>query len=270
MYPGLSHGAYECLHAHGTPEQKNGLSAEAGLGRMDRHHVPDRAALRHRPRHAAHEGRAASATAPTRSPAPRSSSPPANTIWPTTSCTWCSRACRMRREGTKGISLFMVPKFMPERGRRTPASATAMTCGSIEDKMGIHGNATCVMNLDGATRLADRRAEQGPERDVRDDERGAPRRRHAGLGLTEVAYQNSLAYAKDRLQMRCADRPEGAGQAGRPDHRASGRAPHAADAEGLRRRRPRVQRTGSRCRSTANCRTPTKRCARKPPTWSRC
>ncbi len=57
MYPGLSHGAYECLHAHGTDEQKRRLSVEARFGRVERHHVPDRAALRDRPRHAAHAGR---------------------------------------------------------------------------------------------------------------------------------------------------------------------------------------------------------------------
>ncbi|MDC6684667.1 acyl-CoA dehydrogenase family protein, partial [Leclercia adecarboxylata] len=52
--------------------------------------------------------------------------------------------------GTKGISLFIVPKFLPnaegEKGERN-----GVTCGSLEHKMGIHGNATCVMNFDGAT-----------------------------------------------------------------------------------------------------------------------
>jgi hypothetical protein len=50
MYPGLSHGAYECLHAHGS---------EVDQRRVDRHHVPDRAPLRYRPGPVAHQGRTA-------------------------------------------------------------------------------------------------------------------------------------------------------------------------------------------------------------------
>ena len=56
----------------------------------------------------------------------------------------------------------------------------AVSCGSIEDKMGIHGNSTCVMNYDGATGWLVGEAEQRPEGDVHDDERGAARRRRAG------------------------------------------------------------------------------------------
>jgi acyl-CoA dehydrogenase len=53
-------------------------------------------------------------------------------------------------DGTKGISLFIVPKFLLDEDGN-PASATASSCGSIEEKMGIHGNSTCVMNYDDAT-----------------------------------------------------------------------------------------------------------------------
>src|SRR5246500_3435194 len=52
--------------------------------------------------------------------------------------------------GTKGISLFVVPKFLPAAEGGVGAR-NAVSCGSIEEKMGIHGNATCVMNYDGAT-----------------------------------------------------------------------------------------------------------------------
>jgi len=58
MYAGLSHGAYECIHTR-HDGAKAAVSAQAGVRRMDWHHVPDRAALRHRPGHAALEGRAA-------------------------------------------------------------------------------------------------------------------------------------------------------------------------------------------------------------------
>src|SRR4029077_8576735 len=52
--------------------------------------------------------------------------------------------------GTRGLSLFIVPKFLPAADGRV-AARNAVACGSIEEKMGIHGNATCVMNYDGAT-----------------------------------------------------------------------------------------------------------------------
>ena len=54
-------------------------------------------------------------------------------------------------EGIKGISLFIVPKFLRRRRRQSVGERNGVSCGSIEDKMGIHGNSTCVMNYDGAT-----------------------------------------------------------------------------------------------------------------------
>ncbi len=67
------------------------------------------------------------------------------------------------------------------------------------------------------------------------------------LGLTEVAYQNALAYAKDRIQMRSLSGPKAPGQAGRPDHRAPRRAQDAADRARLCRRRPRAGDLHARC-----------------------
>src|SRR5207249_9529717 len=52
--------------------------------------------------------------------------------------------------GVKGISLFVAPKFLPNADG-TPGRRNGVSCGSIEEKMGIHGNSTCVMNYDGAT-----------------------------------------------------------------------------------------------------------------------
>ena len=69
------------------------------------------------------------------------------------------------------------------QGRRLARrSATASSCGSIEEKMGIHGNATCVMNYDGATGWLIGEENRGLPRHVHDDERGPPRRRRAGPG----------------------------------------------------------------------------------------
>ena len=99
--------------------------------------------------------------------------------------------------GVKGISLFVAPKFLPESGERN-----TLSCGSIEHKMGIHGNSTCVMNYDGAKAWL-----------VGEENRGlnamfvmmnGARLGVAvqGLAQSEAAYQNAAAYAKDRLQGR--------------------------------------------------------------------
>ena len=103
--------------------------------------------------------------------------------------------------GIKGISLFLVPKFLPnDAGEAGPRNGVA--CGSIEHKMGIKASATCVMNFDDAkgwlvgephrgmramfTMMNDARLEVGIQ----------------GLGIAETAYQSAVAYAKDRRQGR--------------------------------------------------------------------
>ena len=103
--------------------------------------------------------------------------------------------------GTKGISLFLVPKFLPDSDGKS-AERNGVMCGSIEHKMGIHGNSTAVINYDGAKGWL-----------VGEEHRGLPAMfvmmngaRLAvaiqGLGLSEVAYQNAAAYAKERRQGR--------------------------------------------------------------------
>ncbi|MDP2085403.1 MAG: acyl-CoA dehydrogenase C-terminal domain-containing protein [Gemmobacter sp.] len=114
-------------------------------------------------------------------------------------------------EGTRGVSLFIVPKFLvnPDGslGARNPVSV-----GKIEEKMGIHGNATCVLNYDGAKGFL-----------IGDLHKGMKamfvmmNEARIGVGLqgyaqAEAAYQNALAYAKDRLQGRAvtgAENPAG-------------------------------------------------------------
>ena len=130
-----------------------------------------------------------------------------------------------------------MPKFIPDAAGE-PGERNGIKCGSIEHKMGIHGNSTCVMNLDGATGWMVGEPNKGLNAMFVMMNAARLGVGMQGLGLTEVAYQNSLTYAKERLQMRSLT-GEGTGQAGRPDHRAPGRAPHAAHAEGLRRRRAR-------------------------------
>jgi acyl-CoA dehydrogenase len=103
--------------------------------------------------------------------------------------------------GTKGISLFLVPKFLPD-GDGGVGERNHVVCGSIEHKMGIHANTTAVLNYDGAKGWL-----------VGEEHRGLPAMfvmmngarlgvAVQGLAISEVAYQNAAAYAKDRRQGR--------------------------------------------------------------------
>ncbi|OJU48735.1 MAG: acyl-CoA dehydrogenase, partial [Mesorhizobium sp. 61-13] len=110
-------------------------------------------------------------------------------------------------EGVKGISLFIVPKFkLDDAGN--PGQRNKVSCGSIEEKMGIHGNATCVMNYDEA------------EGTLLGEENGGLKAMFVmmnearlgvglqGLSLSEVAYQNAVNYARERLQGRSLTGPK--------------------------------------------------------------
>jgi alkylation response protein AidB-like acyl-CoA dehydrogenase len=104
-------------------------------------------------------------------------------------------------DSVKGISLFLVPKFLVNDDGSL-GDRNALSCGSIEEKMGIHGNSTCVMNYDGATGWL-----------VGEPEKGLAamfimmNAARLGVGLQglaqgEIAYQNAVAYARDRRQGR--------------------------------------------------------------------
>jgi alkylation response protein AidB-like acyl-CoA dehydrogenase len=206
MYPGLSHGAYECLATHGTDEQKKRflpkLTSGHWTGTMcltEAHCGTDLGLLRTK----------AEAQAD-------------GTYKITGSKIFISAGEHDMAEnivhlvlarlpdaplGSKGISLFLVPKFLVKAdgslGERNP-----IFCGALEHKMGIHGNATAQLNLDGAIGTL-----------VGEPNKGLPAMfvmmnaarlgvGMQGLGLTEVAYQNAAAYAKDRIQMRSLSGPK--------------------------------------------------------------
>ncbi|RMD91783.1 MAG: acyl-CoA dehydrogenase, partial [Alphaproteobacteria bacterium] len=108
--------------------------------------------------------------------------------------------------GTKGISLFIVPKFLVNADGSL-GERNAVTCGGLEEKMGIHGNATCVMNYDGATGYLVGELHQGLRYmfTMMNEAR-------LGVGLQGyaqgvVAYQNALAFARERLQGRAVTGP---------------------------------------------------------------
>jgi len=104
-------------------------------------------------------------------------------------------------EGIKGVSLFIVPKFLVNDDGSL-GERNGVSVGKIEEKMGIHGNSTCVMNYDGATGYL-----LGTEHKGMRAMFTMMNEARLGVGLqgyaqAEVAYQNALDYAKDRLQGR--------------------------------------------------------------------
>ena len=103
--------------------------------------------------------------------------------------------------GIKGVSLFVVPKFLVNADGSV-GERNGIYCGGIEHKMGIKANATCQMVLDGAVGSmvgAPNKGMNGMFVMMNAARLGVG---NQSLGLTEVAYQNALAYAKDRIQMR--------------------------------------------------------------------
>jgi hypothetical protein len=103
--------------------------------------------------------------------------------------------------GTKGITLFVVPKFMVNADGSIGAR-NKVACGSIEHKMGIHGNSTCVMNYDGATGWIVGHENKGLNAMFVMMNEARLAVGIQGLGQSEAAYQNAVAYAKDRRQGR--------------------------------------------------------------------
>ena len=206
MYPGLSHGAYECLHVHGTPEQKAQylpkLSSGVWTGTMcltEPHCGTDLGMLRS-----------------------KAEPQPDGSYKITGQKIFISAGEHDMVEnivhlvlarlpdapvGSKGISLFVVPKFNVTADG-TLGARNAITCGAIEEKMGIHGNSTCQINLDGANGSLVGAPNKGLSAMFVMMNAARLGVGNQSLGLTEVAYQNAVAYAKDRLQMRSLSGPK--------------------------------------------------------------
>ena len=200
MYPGLSHGAYECLHEHGTDEQKAlylpKLVSGEWTGTMcltEAHCGTDLGLLRTK------------------------AEPQVDGSYKLTGSKIFISAGEHNMssnilhlvlarlpdapEGTHGISLFIVPKFLP-KADGTAGERNPIFCGALEEKMGIHGNSTCQMNIDGATGWLIGQPNKGLNAMFVMMNAARLGVGMQSLGLTEVAYQNALVYAKDRLQMR--------------------------------------------------------------------
>ncbi len=206
MYPGLSHGAHAALEAHGTDEQKKlylpKLTSGEWTGTMcltEPHCGTDLGLLRTK------------------------AEPQADGSYKITGAKiFISAGEHDMAEnivhlvlarlpdapaGSKGISLFAVPKFNVNADGSL-GSRNGIYCGGLEHKMGIHGNATCQMVLEEANGTL-----------VGKPHRGLPAMfvmmngarlgvGNQSLGLTQVAYENAVVYAKDRVQMRALSGPK--------------------------------------------------------------
>ena len=200
MYPGLTHGAYAALLAHGTQAQQQSylhkMTSGEWTGTMcltEPHCGTDLGLLRS-----------------------KAEPQPDGSYHITGSKIFISAGEHDMAEniihlvlarlpdappGIKGVSLFVVPKFLVHAdgslGVRNP-----IYCTRLEEKMGIHGNATCQLVLDGASATLVGQANKGMQGMFVMMNAARLGVGNQSLGLTEVAYQNALAYAKDRIQMR--------------------------------------------------------------------
>lgn len=214
MYPGLSHGAYECLHEHGTDEQKAlylpKLVSGEWTGTMcltEAHCGTDLGLLRSK---AEPQGDGSYKITGSKIFISAGEHDMAQNILHLVLARLPDAPA-----GTKGISLFIVPKFLPNAdgsiGARNP-----IFCGALEEKMGIHGNATCQMNIDGAIGWMIGEPNKGLNAMFVMMNAARLGVGMQSLGLTEVAYQNALIYAKDRLQMRSLTGPKEASKPADP------------------------------------------------------
>ena len=206
MYPGLSHGAYECLKAHGTEMQKQTYLPKLVSGQWtgtmcltEPHCGTDLGMLR-----------------------TKAEPQPDGSYKLTGQKIFISAGDHDMAEnivhlvlarlpdapqGSKGISLFVVSKFNVG-GDGSLGERNAIFCSALEHKMGIKGSATCQLMLDGAIGTLVGQPHKGLAAMFVMMNAARLGVGNQGLGLTEVAYQNAVAYAKDRIQMRSLSGPK--------------------------------------------------------------
>jgi alkylation response protein AidB-like acyl-CoA dehydrogenase len=206
MYPGLTHGAHAALHTHGTEEQKQTylrkMTSGEWTGTMcltEPHCGTDLGLMR-----------------------TKAEALPDGTYKITGNKIFISAGehdmagniihlvlARLTDAppGIKGVSLFIVPKFMVNKDGSLGARNN-IYCGGLEHKMGINGNATAQIVIDGAIGTMVGQPNKGMQGMFVMMNAARLGVGNQSLGLTEVAYQNALAYAKDRIQMRSLSGPK--------------------------------------------------------------
>jgi len=202
MYPGLSHGAINTIAAHGTPEQKETYLTKLVSGEWtgtmcltESHAGSDLGIIRTKAEPQADGSYKISGTKIFISAGEHDMAE--NIVHVV--------LARLpdAPKGTKGISLFLVPKFMPGSGDRN-----GVKCGSIEHKMGIKASATCVMNFDGATGFLIGPPNKGLNCMFTFMNTARVGTALQGVCAAEGSFQGALTYAKDRLAMRSLTGPK--------------------------------------------------------------
>ena len=206
MYPGLSHGAYEALRMHGSDAQKKvflpKLTSGQWTGTMcltEAHCGTDLGLLRSKAEPQADGSYKITGNKIFISAGEHDLAE--NIVHLVLARLPDSPA------GSKGISLFVVPKYLP-MADGTLGARNGVYCGGLEHKMGIHGNATAQIVLDSATGEMVGQPNKGLAAMFVMMNAARLGVGMQGLGLTEVAYQNAAAYAKDRIQMRSLSGPK--------------------------------------------------------------
>ena len=201
MYPGLSHGAMNTIEIHGTPEQKETYLTKLVSGEWTGtmcltgpHCGSDLGILKSKAEPASDGTFAITGTKIFISSGEHDMAENIVHI--------VLARLPGAPEGTKGISLFIVPKFLPDGTRNT------VKCGSIEHKMGIHGNSTCVMNFDGAKGFLIGPENQGLRCMFTFMNFARLGTAMQGVASAELSFQGALEYAKDRLAMRSLTGPK--------------------------------------------------------------
>jgi alkylation response protein AidB-like acyl-CoA dehydrogenase len=206
MYPGLTHGAYAALAAHGTEEQKKTylpkMTSGEWTGTMcltEAHCGTDLGLMR-----------------------TKAEAQPDGSYKITGNKIFISAGehdmsgniihlvlARLTDAppGIKGVSLFIVPKFLVNKDGSI-GERNNIYCGGLEHKMGIHGNATAQIVIDGASGWMVGQPNKGMQAMFVMMNAARLGVGNQSLGLTEVAFQNALAYAKDRIQMRSLSGPK--------------------------------------------------------------
>ncbi len=200
MYPGLSHGAYSALSQHGTPEQKEKYLPKLVTGEWtgtmnltEPHCGTDLGLLRSK---AVPVGDGSYRISGQKIFISAGEHDLAENIL---------HLVLARIEGApagvKGISLFLVPKFLVNDDGSL-GNRNGVSCGSLEEKMGIHGNATCVLNYDEAIGWLVGEEHKGLRAMFTMMNEARLGVGLQGLSQSEVAYQNAVTYALERLQGR--------------------------------------------------------------------
>ncbi|WP_118135678.1 acyl-CoA dehydrogenase [Oceanicella sp. SM1341] len=214
MYPGLTHGAWSTIRAHGTPEQKRTYLAPLTTGRWtgtmnltEPHCGTDLGLMRSR------------------------AEPQADGSYRITGQKIFISSGEhdlaenivhlvLARipggpEGIRGVSLFIVPKFLPDAAG-APGARNALACSKLEEKMGVHANATCVMDYDGATGFLLGEAHKGMRAMFTMMNEARIKVGLQGLAQASAAHQAAVTWARERLQGRAVSGPSDPGQPADP------------------------------------------------------